>query len=1640
MYLADETKLSLFLLITHCSPLRFTRRLVILQTCAYNNFAPVGDCRLLIRRLFFWVLPSLLLGALIAPRLVYAVTPISEVSSSPASNTTTGINDTPGLGGFTGLWDVTFTGGDDEIQTIRTNEDGDGNPANDPSYEFVTLADELRLRRGVSPVVGNRELLFCRGNPATGNTIPCEGSTLTDMRTVLLGRSLNYGTDNIFANNGGTNSNNVERLDYIYKTGISVTGTSINELGFVILERGGNDGVKIAPILAVDSSFNPTNFGTLVTITGGDWGPSGISYPAVVFRRDPGEVDYRPSADLGVQNVAGVLVTFTELGIASGQTIYGYALFPEDVTDSNTPLASFPSNSNTGLDLIEGGGFFRLETGTEFIDMFVDKVANNPIAAPGSQVTFTITVENLTLGVGVVDADFSDILPGDLTNIQWTCQAFGSAGTDPNDINTSCLNGAVTGNGSVSSLQIEGDQMINDVVDIAIGGRVVYEVTATLSAFATGTVDNTATVSTDTVTTGQTEISVSNNTDTATINVQAPGNLISVDSIAYSPAKAATGEDVIITTVVSDPQGEADIASVTFDWFNQNGIIILDDQPFVIEIADADPLTKTFQFTVNIPNFSSSTGNWLATVTATDIGGATHAKSAVLEVAEPDLSGSYKSAVNLSGTGNNQGDTVAFAVGVEESNGVTASNVRIVDNVPANTLLTGGSLSLCVDASPPSTCTTLTAGADYTNNSTATLIDVSGLTVPANALVKLTFDVTIGVVAAGDLVANRATISTPDITFSRDAADLVVFGPPQGPGGKFLYLDNALDLSRAVDPTPAATLPIDGNGGTASFTLAPTPADLTIPSGTVINIDLLMERDGGNNNRDVIVSLRYGPSGTETLIGTTPEQTIQPPDNAIELQSFVLPTLGGDVFIPAGNRITLTVTNTTNRNNRRFIIHNTGIGDFSQIALTVTPVINIDSLTFRSAPNGGGVLVANPEPGTTLYARVVVSDPFGAADIIAIPAIALTPPPGSGTGSATVTFQSTTTSSTTTKIFEWQIVLPAAGSGALQRERGNWSVQVTAVEGQDNLANNTRVTHTVAAGFTTLSQPNLSTSTKTVSFSGDADPGDPLTYTITLINSGGQTATNVSLTDTLDPLLTYTSASSTCLNGSGTAVTVTAPGGVVTAGGIQLITGASCTVTINTTVGGAVGDTINNTAAITNPGGPSATVIAPTVIVSESQIPVTAEKLLYLALPGSLTRAIPSSAGVTPEIDGGNVSVNFNFTDAIKQDVTLDNSTATVRLWLNRAGNRNLTRGVRVELFYNNGAGFLTMGSQELNIDLDNNTPSEHMFTIPGIASPVVLNLNADFMLTVTNTTNQGNRRLQIHQVATAVYSAVAIPLTDAIKVTDVAFYDLSGNDAPGCSPTCGSLVTALNNSSGETIWARATVGDAFGSDDINTDCDTFGSTDNCPTFTLTDPNANLQTPGTLSFLADPTLSTRQFEVALSPVGMTSPLGSWQVKVEASEGREGTVKDSLAGFFELFAQPSLTIVKSVSSPNASPNELLTFTNIVQNGSASMGIGPAIGVKITNTLGPFISLQIFVSGGRWQATTSLSAPYEIVLNEEFDNGLPGNDFGYTTTCGDATILTENTTCVDSAIREFRTTIEGVFPPDGNLQQQYQSRVE
>ncbi len=66
------------------------------------------------------------------------------------------------------------------------------------------------------------------------------------MENALFSDLINRGTDNIFTNDGNEqgNNNNIERVDYINteEEGIPVDpNDDLNTIGFVIMERGGND-------------------------------------------------------------------------------------------------------------------------------------------------------------------------------------------------------------------------------------------------------------------------------------------------------------------------------------------------------------------------------------------------------------------------------------------------------------------------------------------------------------------------------------------------------------------------------------------------------------------------------------------------------------------------------------------------------------------------------------------------------------------------------------------------------------------------------------------------------------------------------------------------------------------------------------------------------------------------------------------------------------------------------------------------------------------------------------------------------------------------------------------------------------------------------------------------------------------------------------------------------------------------------------------------------------------------------------------------------------------------------------------------------------------------------------------------------
>ena len=238
----------------------------------------------------------------------------------------------------------------------------DGFTVGAKNYSIIQLVDEARFQRiDNSAVRGTRHIYFLE----TGSNNSIGSSAIFTMEDAVKSDFINGGTDNVFANHGGVNNNNIERVDFLVNSGMIVKEGYINDAGFLLLERGGNDPLKIAAIMGVDANGNPNQFGSLIDLPISTWGNSGINIHTSVFQNQANWNAPKLTASLGRQNIHGIFVSIGSLGISAGETIYGYALFPGDINSNSdlVGLSDFPKNTSAdsgkgGLDLISSGGLF----------------------------------------------------------------------------------------------------------------------------------------------------------------------------------------------------------------------------------------------------------------------------------------------------------------------------------------------------------------------------------------------------------------------------------------------------------------------------------------------------------------------------------------------------------------------------------------------------------------------------------------------------------------------------------------------------------------------------------------------------------------------------------------------------------------------------------------------------------------------------------------------------------------------------------------------------------------------------------------------------------------------------------------------------------------------------------------------------------------------------------------------------------------------------------------------------------------------------------------------------------------------------------------------------------------------------------
>ena len=307
-------------------------------------------------------------GAVRAPA---AVQPITGISVTYGTIVDTNANYSITGGGSAGfptgtVYNVRFNEGTSNITYLAGVVIG-GLP-----YNAAALAPEINIARAThAPATGTLHIVLYEQSSFSGTNIFLKTSYQPTMEESLRSKAINLGADNVFSDvgDGNGNNNNIQRIDYLFPDGIPVYNR-IDQRGFIVMDRGGNDRFKIAAITSLDGNGKPASFGTPVSVMETNWGSMGLSLDTIVMRGyTEGGDRQHPSADVSPQPLSGVYLNLQTLGLRTNDLIYGYSLVGNDTTtngalwvDVQNPV-HFPTNTSPdstfgGLDLISGGMVF----------------------------------------------------------------------------------------------------------------------------------------------------------------------------------------------------------------------------------------------------------------------------------------------------------------------------------------------------------------------------------------------------------------------------------------------------------------------------------------------------------------------------------------------------------------------------------------------------------------------------------------------------------------------------------------------------------------------------------------------------------------------------------------------------------------------------------------------------------------------------------------------------------------------------------------------------------------------------------------------------------------------------------------------------------------------------------------------------------------------------------------------------------------------------------------------------------------------------------------------------------------------------------------------------------------------------------
>jgi len=330
------------------------------------------------------------------------------------------------------------------------------------------------------------------------------GSGNCNLEALLKSRIINRGVVDAFSNKK-PDAKNIERLDYLFHFGAlaPLSQGNLNQGGHVVAEKRGNNPVKVAAILSLDSLGQPSEYGQLVTIAAAGCAAHEICYGETDLMHTYSFLQNEFNAPQGLpaeterslEAVNMAFVSAADLGLTPGQRYHGFSIFADDVdSDIHTLIDPQTFPDDTADDYVVEGddadiyggltGYFLSDdiasaSGALFLDVDLDGVPDSDEAGV-SDVTVVLYID--VNGNGIIDegvdqqvgdsllsgTDGSFVFPGlpdgnylvaidsdDAQIPQGLVVAPGTnpqpltvAGTNPEPVNFSFVSGSGTGSGS----------------------------------------------------------------------------------------------------------------------------------------------------------------------------------------------------------------------------------------------------------------------------------------------------------------------------------------------------------------------------------------------------------------------------------------------------------------------------------------------------------------------------------------------------------------------------------------------------------------------------------------------------------------------------------------------------------------------------------------------------------------------------------------------------------------------------------------------------------------------------------------------------------------------------------------------------------------------------------------------------------------------------------------------------------------------------------------------------------------------------------------------------------------------------------------------------------------------------------------